>query len=256
MNAGGTSRSSRGLWAISPLVVGHRGGRGDGWPPENTLAAFTQARAQGARAIELDVRTCAGGSVVVFHDDTLARMTRGRDTRRVSDVPEDELLRIDLGRGATVPLLRDVLAWARHEDVAVNVEMKHDVPSRRLLARETVAIVAASGTDVVVSSFDPLLLALAAAYRPSLSRAFLTQHEQRIWVDALQEAMRPGLVTALHLERTQCKPALLARCRRRGLRVGVWTVNDPAEARNLVRMGAASIITDRPGEILRALDAQ
>jgi glycerophosphoryl diester phosphodiesterase len=35
--------------------------------------------------------------------------------------------------------------------------------------------------------------------------------------------------------------------------VGVWTVNDPAEARELVRLGAASIITDSPGEMLRAL---
>jgi glycerophosphoryl diester phosphodiesterase len=246
---------SASTWASSPLVVGHRGGRGEGWPPENTLSAFTQSRAQGVRAIELDVRTCAGGSVVVFHDETLARMTRGSDTRRVSDVPAEDLLRIDLGQRATIPLLADVLAWARREDVAVNVEMKHDVPQRRLLARETVAIAVASGADVVLSSFDPLLLALAAAYRPSLARALLTQHEQRIWADALQETVRPPIVAALHLERTQCHPALLARCRRRGLRVGVWTVNDPSEARDLVRMGAASIITDHPGEILGALDA-
>jgi glycerophosphoryl diester phosphodiesterase len=242
-------------WASSLLVVGHRGGRGEGWPPENTLAAFAQARGQGARAIELDVRTGAGGQVVVFHDESLTRMTRGRDARRVSDVREEDLLRIDLGQGATIPLLAEVLAWARSADVAVNVEMKHDVPHRRLLARETVAIALASGADVVLSSFDPLLLAIAAAYGPSLARALLTQKKQRIWVDALQEAMRPRLVAALHLERTQCQPALLARCRRRGLRVGVWTVNDPSEARDLARMGAASIITDHPGEILRALGA-
>jgi glycerophosphoryl diester phosphodiesterase len=243
-----------GAWSSSPLVVGHRGGRGEGWPPENTLPAFAQARAQGARAVELDVRTCAGGGVVVFHDETLARMTHGRDARRVCDVPEEELLRVDLGHGATIPSLRDVLAWARGEGVAVNVEMKHDVPRRLQLARETVAIALASGADVVLSSFDPLLLGLAAAYGPSLARALLTQHEQRLWIDALQETIRPRLVAALHLERTQAQPALLARCRRRGLRVGVWTVNDPVEARELVRNGAASIITDRPGEILRALD--
>jgi glycerophosphoryl diester phosphodiesterase len=244
---------SASAWASSPLVVGHRGGRGEGWPPENTLPAFAQAKAQGARAIELDVRTCSGGGVVVFHDDTLARMTHGRDGRRVCDVPEEEVLRTDLGQGATVPRLRDVLAWARREDVAVNVEMKHDVPQRRSLARETVAIVRASGADVVLSSFDPLLLALAAAHAPSLPRALLTQRKQRVWVDAFQEAMRPPLVAALHLERTQCQPGIIARCRRRGLRIGVWTVNDPFEARDLVRMGASSIITDHPGAMRSAL---
>jgi glycerophosphoryl diester phosphodiesterase len=245
-----------GAWAASPLVVGHRGGRGEGWPPENTLASFAQARAQGARAIELDVRTCAGGGVVVFHDDTLARMTGGRDSRRVSDVREEELVALDLGRGATIPRLREVLDWARREGVAVNVEMKHDVPRRRSLARDTVAIALGSGAAVLLSSFDPVLLALAAAQAPSVERALLTQARQRPWADALQESMRPRLVAAIHLERTQASPAAVARYRRRGLRVGAWTVNDPAEARELARSGVASIITDHPGEILRALDAR
>ena len=243
-------------WAASPLVVGHRGGRGEGWPPENTLASFAQARAQGARAIELDVRTCAGGGVVVFHDDTLARMTHGRDARRICDVPEEELASIDLGQGQTVPRLRDVLAWARHEEVAVNVEMKHDVPRRRVLASHTVAIVQASGADVLLSSFDPLLLVLVARHAPSLGRALLTQSRQRLWADALEEAMRPPLVAGLHIERTQGAPDVIARYRRRGLRIGAWTVNDPAEARELVRLGVASIITDHPGEIRRALGAR
>jgi len=243
-------------WSSSALVVGHRGGRGEGWPPENTLASFKQALAQGARAIELDVRTSADGRVVVFHDDTLGRMTQGRDPRGVSDIPEEELLRVDLGGGATIPSLREVLAWARREEVAVNVEMKHDVPARRALARETAAIVQASGADVILSSFDPLLLLLAAGYAGSLARALLTQTRQARWASALQEGMRPLLVAALHLERTQAHPEALARYRRRGLRVGVWTVNDGAEARELVRLGAASIITDRPGEIRRALGAR
>jgi glycerophosphoryl diester phosphodiesterase len=240
----------------SPLVVGHRGGRGQGWPPENTLASFAQARAQGARAIELDVRACAGGAVVVFHDDTLARMTHGRDARRVCDVGEEELAGIDLGGGETIPRLRDVLAWARREDVAVNVEMKHDVPRRRDLARDTVAIVQTSGADVLLSSFDPLLLVMVARHAPSLARALLTQSRRRRWADALEEAMRPPLVAALHIERTQGVADVVARYRRRGLRVGAWTVNDPAEARELVRLGVASIITDHPGEIGRALGAR
>ena len=247
---------SASAWASSPLVVGHRGGRGEGWPPENTLSSFRQAGAQGARAIELDVRPCAGGGVVVFHDDTLARMTGERDSRRVSDVPEEELVAIDLGQGATIPRLREVLEWARREDVAVNVEMKHDVPRRRRLARDTVEIVRASGADVLLSSFDPVLLALAAAFAPSVERALLTQARQSRWADLLQEAMRRRLVAAIHLERTQASPAAIARYRRRGLRVSAWTVNDPAEARELARSGVASIITDRPGEILRALDAR
>ena len=69
----------------------------------------------------------------------------------------------------------------------------------------------------------------------------------------MQDVARPWLVRALHLERTQAVADVVTRYRRRGLRVGAWTVNDPAEARELVRFGVGSIITDRPGEILRGL---
>ena len=73
------------------LVVGHRGGRGDGWPPENTMAAFARAADEGAGAIELDVRTCAGGDLVVFHDADLSRMTGGEDRRRVAELTLGQL---------------------------------------------------------------------------------------------------------------------------------------------------------------------
>jgi glycerophosphoryl diester phosphodiesterase len=239
-------------WRTSPLVVGHRGGRGSGWPPENTLPAFDQARRQGARAIELDVRTCAGGTVVVFHDDTLARMTSQRDARRVADVAASELLDVDLG-GATIPTLDEVLAWARACGVAVNVEMKHSVPARRSFVRATVDAVKASGADVVFSSFDPSLLAIAGAMAPSIPRLFLTEQKAPTWARALQELARRPVFQGLNLERTAADADRVARYRRRGLRVGAWTVNDPDEARELVRVGVASIITDRPSEILSAL---
>lgn len=224
------------LWKQSPLVVGHRGGRGQGWPPENTIAAFERAREQGARAVELDVRTCGSGEVVVLHDATRAALA--------------EL------RGRSVPTLDEALEWARARDVAVNVEMKHDVPGRTAvaaLARATVRIVRAAGADVLLSSFDPRLLALAAAVAPSIPRALLVHSKQARWADAAQRIARPPLVMALHLERTQTDPRALERYRARGLRIGVWTVNDAREARDLVALGVASIITDRPGEILTAL---
>jgi glycerophosphoryl diester phosphodiesterase len=240
-------------WTTSPLVVGHRGGRGEGWPPENTLAAFERARAEGARAIELDVRTCAEGIPVVFHDPTLARMTGNRYGRRVCDIRLEELQAIDLGDGVRVPTLSEVLGWARERDVAVNVELKHDVPERNTLARNALRAVRAQRADVLLSSFDPVLLAAALAFGPGIPRALLVHEGQSRWAGALQEVVRPPLVGSLHLERKQGQPRAIARYRRRRLRLGAWTVNDPREALDLVRLGVASIITDCPGAILGAL---
>jgi glycerophosphoryl diester phosphodiesterase len=240
-------------WRGPLLVVGHRGGRGPGWPPENTLEAFERAREQGARAIELDVRTSSDGAVVVFHDRDLGRMTSARDVRRVEAVPASALRSIDLGAGARIPTLAEVLAWARQRDVAVNVELKYDVPSRRRLAQAALHEIRGCACDVLVSSFDPILLAMSAALAPRSPRAFITHAAQARWADALQAmGARPAL-DAIHLERVQATSGAVARCTRRGLRVGAWTVNDGAEALELARLGVASIITDRPGAVRDAL---
>jgi glycerophosphoryl diester phosphodiesterase len=239
----------------SVLVVGHRGGRGEGWPAENTMPAFERAVSQGAKAVELDVRTCAGGEVVVFHDATLERMTQGRDLRRVEDLSADALRSILLTAGAHVPLLSEVLGWARQCDVAVNVELKHDVPNRLALAEETARVVKEAGADVLFSSFDPLLLAMVSALALAIPRALLVHADQPMWADALQAAARPPLVGALHLEHTQTGADALRRYLLRGLRLGVWTVNEPREAAALVESGVASIITDRPGDVLAGLQS-
>jgi glycerophosphoryl diester phosphodiesterase len=213
------------------LVVGHRGGRGPSWPRENTLPAFERARAEGARAIELDVRTCGTGQVVVLHDPTAASL---------------EKLQAD-----GVPTLAETLDWAAEHDVAVNVEMKHDVPSRRALVARLRPLLTRTRTDVLLSSFDPLLLAAAAFAFPAIRRALLTSRDQRPHVPAA--LARLPFAHALHLQRTQASPVAIARHRSRGVRVGVWTVNDPAEASHLAALGVETLITDTPGALLAAL---
>src|SRR4030095_10429492 len=100
----------RRLDGAPPYVFGHRGVRGEA--PENTMAAFDLAAASGADGVELDVRLCRSGELVVCHDANLARLTRGRDTRRVADLDRAELGRVDLGGGQSVSLLAEGLAWA------------------------------------------------------------------------------------------------------------------------------------------------
>jgi glycerophosphoryl diester phosphodiesterase len=190
---------------------------------------------------------------VVFHDETLARMTGLRDTRSVREVTVAEVRKVDLGRGILVPTLAEVLSWARDNGTAVNVEMKYERARRAEVAWATVRTLrACPGVDVLLSSFDPLLLAMAAALAPSVSRALLTQAEQTFAAELVQETMRPLLVRAVHLEAKQASATTMARLIGRGLRVGVWTVNDPRQAVELVRQGASSIISDAPEVLLAA----
>jgi glycerophosphoryl diester phosphodiesterase len=131
------------------------------------------------------------------------------------------------------------------------VELKHDVPRRAALLAGVRRDLRETRADVLLSSFDPLLLAAAGAALPRLPRALLTSRDQR---RQLPRALvtRP-YVQAIHLERTETRPAVVARFRERGVRVGVWTVNDVREARDLVGIGVETIITDAPGAAIAAL---
>jgi glycerophosphoryl diester phosphodiesterase len=81
-----------------PLVYGHRGVRGDA--PENTMAAFSMAADAGAVGVELDVRSCQSGELVVCHDPTLERVSQGHDVRNVADLHYAELRQVSLGCGS------------------------------------------------------------------------------------------------------------------------------------------------------------
>lgn len=239
--------------AKRPAVVGHRGVRppsgGAGWhvaPPENTLAAFAAARAQGADAVELDARPCGSGELVVFHDPDLWR-ARG-DTRKVHAVPLAELSRIDLGGGERMPRLSDVLDFAAAAGLGVNVELKHDAEDRagavRALAREIAA--ARRGLEIVVSSFDPWMLRSHRALAPKVAHALLV-HRSAYHGAAFAAARLAGL-QGVHVQGSLVSEARVRALVRRGF-VNVWTVNDRLLARRAFELGASALITDEPARL-------
>jgi len=217
------------------------------------MAAFEIAAAAGADGIELDVRLCRSGELVVCHDANLARLTEGRDTRNVVDLDRGELAGVDVGRGQRVPLLGEVLAWAEGRRLRVNIEMKRDVPDRRAVVRETARLLeGAPLPPVIVSSFDPWMLAYLSWRRPSLLLGYLFASDHKLTRSGW--AGRVIHVGAMHPERTEIDGPGFRAWQKRGRIVNVWTVNEAAEARALAAMGVDAIITDLPrhiGEVVR-----
>src|SRR5690606_1072668 len=74
-----------------PFVVAHRGARLV--EAENTLRAFLLALAQGADALETDLRFTADDQLILFHDPTLERMTEGAGLVREHTLAELQRLR-------------------------------------------------------------------------------------------------------------------------------------------------------------------
>ncbi|AKT38952.1 glycerophosphodiester phosphodiesterase [Chondromyces crocatus] len=239
-----------------PRLLGHRGVRsvdGSEAPPENTLPAFEEAARQGADGIELDVRLCRSGEIVVLHDPDLGRSTRGEDPRHASDLPWAELRQVDLGGGARVPLLSEVLSFARSRSLPVNVEVKRDVPDRMALVRATARLLRSWDPRhaLLLSSFDPPMLAALGLLLPYIPRALLVARDHH-HEGVLRVAPVLG-VMAVHLERTLSTPDRLRALQRRGFLVNIWTVNHVDEARDLASLGVDGLITDRPGCLRAAI---
>lgn len=240
-----------------PLVLGHRGARHAA--PENTHAAFELSRLEGAAGVELDVRLAKTGEIIVLHDPTLARVTGGADRRAVESLPLDEARRADVGHGERVPLLSEVLDWAREHDQLVNVEVKSDVTRRRDLLSGVVELLSrhpVAPTNVVLSSFDPRFVWRLARALPRIPSAFLFHTKSPI----ARAAALVGAASftrlgarAVHPEHVLVTPQRMAAWRSKQALVGVWTVNDEARAEELRKLGVDYIVTDRPGAILAAI---
>lgn len=234
-------------------IVGHRGGAGEGWPPENTMPAFARALSEGAHSVECDVRLTRDGEAVVFHDATLERMTRGADVRAIAELTWDELAAVVVGgagQKVRIPKLTEVVEFAR-DRALLHIELKSDVRSRWKLVQAVKRAIGDKPPACILSSFDPLLLGYAALVMRDVPRALLVDE------DGTQSRLLPLLagrvVERVHLERTQAAGDLLDQCLSRGLAVAVWTVDDPAEARAHLKRGVDAIISDKPGALRRAL---
>ena len=233
-------------------ILGHRGASHEA--PENTLPAFELALRQGAEGVELDTQLCATGEVVVFHDETLERLT-GR-SGAVRDTPWSALRTLEVraaGGSAPIPLLSQVLdrlprtAW-------INVELKAERWSDTGVAEAAGALLEAGGHSehVVVSSFHPLCLLRLALRFPGLRRGLLLDPDRPM---ALQTGLFLPLVArdAVHPEAGHFDRVDLDRWHRSGREVAAWTVDDPAVARRFREWGVDSCITNRPGLLRSAL---
>jgi glycerophosphoryl diester phosphodiesterase len=235
-----------------PLVLGHRGARHAA--PENTMAAFALALAEGADGFELDVRLDRSGRVVVAHDVHLSRVSGGTHHGLIHELGPHELARVELAGGQFVPALADVLVWAREHDARVNVELKGDAPDLRALASAVVKLVRELGAPperIWFSSFHPWLVRAMAGSLPRHATCWLVHQGQRAFRDG--HLFRVLGAAGVHPERALVTPERVATWRRRGALIHTWTVNDPAEAERLSRFGVDGIISDNPARVLEML---
>lgn len=228
-----------------PAIFAHRGS--SRLAPENTIAAFNQALRTGCDGIELDVRLCASGEVVVCHDAKVDRTTNGRGW--VSGMTLSQLKALDAGiwfdplyKGERLPTLAECLQLVG-EQAVINIELKATPASVVRLVRSVAAIVEdfQLTAKVIFSSFSASLLTLLNQYLPLSATALLT-YPGPVGCWARVHTFSKGSYQSLHPYYKDVTPKMLGKYPR----VHAYTVNHPFDMKRLFTWGIGGIITDEP----------
>lgn len=236
-----------------PLAFAHRGGALEA--EENTLPAFAHAVALGYGYVETDVQASRDGVAVLFHDETLDRMTGV--TGRVEDLDWKQLSGVRTRGGAAIPRLDEVLAaWP---GLRLNLEAKTDaavLPMARAI-RDAQAI-----DRVCVGSFRPARVAgLRAELGPGLCWSPAHAGVLSVWLRGWGLPLPGTGAPCLQVPRffrgvPVVTPRFVAAAHGVGAQVHVWTVDEAADMAALLDMGVDGLMTDRPSLLRDVLTAR
>ena len=237
-------------------IIAHRGASHDA--PENTLESFQLGWKQEADAVELDIMLSKDGRVVVIHDPNTKRLA-GVD-RPVVEQTFDELRTLDVGKwkdakwaGTRIPLFSDVLASIPEgkrlfieikSGSEILPELKRELAATHRLPAQTAIIGFSSKTMADAKrAFPELQVYWIVDIKPNPKTGKTSPTAEELIREAKAAAV-DGLDLSAHetIDRT-----FASKIRDAGLKLAVWTVNDPQLARQMIQAGVEGLTTDRPG---------
>ena len=177
--------------------------------------------------IELDVRRARGGELIVFHD-------RERGRTPVANLTRSEIENL---AGVLPPLLEEALELARGR-IALDVELKEDGYVDE--AADLLSGFAASGGDLIVTSFVDRVLVQLSELTPQLRRGLLLKRSTE---RAPQRANACGATIVLP-KITLVDDASLVEISDAGLAVIVWDFMAAEHAALLSDTRISGVITD------------
>ena len=235
---------------VLPLILGHRGARAV--KTENTIEAFRYACQSGIRWVELDAMLSADKTVMVFHDETLKRMTG--EEGRLDEMSAERLRRLNVAGVEKIPTLAEVLDVLNEYQACVNIEIK---PSRPELARETAQRILQVVSEkrfndpdrLIFSSFAWDSLEETAVSAPQIRRGVLVEKASGDW----RKAAKKIGAYSVNYNAALLTPELIAEIKNGGYHLMAYTVNDPAFAERLRKSGVESFFCDDPVNMMKAL---
>lgn len=230
-----------------PWIIAHRGAHRTAH--ENTVESVLEAVERKADMVELDLQLSADRELAVFHWPMI------RCEKKLTPVAKltiEELKTCSLGRkkGAEnefyeVPTLTEVLK-AAPPDLPLNLELKRyrqeDEPADIV---DALAEAVEGRQHLLISSFSTKLLAVVRERLPELPVAPIGRARWEPLVEAAQKLE----AFSIHVGRALAKDVLGKQPNAGQWLIVAFTVDDTAEAKRLLKKGAAGIITNRPGRL-------
>jgi len=231
-------------------IIAHRGASAH--LPENTIEAFRLAIGQKADGLELDVHLTKDGEVVVAHDLRLERVSDG--VGRICDYNLAELKTFNFNKTfpeykkCSIPTLAEVYELAADTDIIINVEMKTieelypAMPEKLIRLEQEYAMKG----RVLYSSFNHYsLMALRQLDKNADIGLLYELGMVDPWVYA--RYLSAGAIHP-HYYVTMALPETVGHCHKQGVKVNVWTVDDPKAINFLLTLGIDMLITNKPDE--------
>ncbi len=234
-----------------PYLMAHRGNSAR--CPENTLAAFRQALADGADILETDLHLTADGVLVCLHDATVDRTTNGRGA--VADLSLDRVKTLSASYGRRgfeaerVPALRELMTLLP-PGVALALELKTDRFLEPDVCQQLAAELQTGGVRerTVVLSFSMARLQAMRRAAPDIPTGFITLN--RLLPASGCELIGPLWPLLL------LNPFYVSMAHRRGQAVCPLDVSSDRRLGLYRRLGCDAIMTNDPGSIARLLGKQ
>ncbi len=228
--------------AHKPLIIAHRGAKN--LAPENTIKACELALEHGASALEVDLRLCASGEVVLFHDFLLWR--HFRKFKSVRNTPLNELQQLNFNHRPyqftdKICTLSEFLTHFKNT-VPINLDVKNFLTDNLKLIRAIVRDVKRHNmqNQIWISSFSPNFLRVVKKEFPEIRTGYLFRNFSFIhrYIDKIVKA------DAWHPHYHLISERFLKISQRLKKEVYIWTIKDEPIFRQMLNQHFNGIITD------------
>ena len=219
----------------------HRGA--SEYTPENTLLAFYTGMYMGANGIETDVQMTKDGVLVLFHDNTILRLTGAEGS--IQDYTLQQLRQFTFennGQVDKIVVFEDFLQQFGWRDITFAIEIKQAGIESRV-----VDMIRQYGIEskTVVTSFMLDSVRAAKKYAPEQKVGFLT----RAIDDALLEELKAMGAEQLCPEAPDVTAETVARWHADGFEVRAWGVKDEVLMRQVYDAGADGMTVNFPDKL-------